>query len=193
MIFRRDGIIRASVRFEEDGLNNPELQEVRDQIIAFLPRLRRFCMALTGSADAGDDLTQSTIERALVRLDQYQQGTRLDSWMFKIAQNINIDAARSRMRRGMQVDIEALETVVGDDGRQITEGRSALAKAQAAMAALPEDQRVLMALVVIDGQSYKNAAEALRIPMGTVMSRIARARQTISLALGGGAGTAQGI
>jgi RNA polymerase sigma-70 factor, ECF subfamily len=136
-------------------LDDPELQEARDQIIALLPRLRRFCMALSGSADAGDDLTQSTIERALERLEQYQQGTRLDSWMFRIAQNINIDAARSRARRGTQVDVEALDTVMGDDGRQVTEGRSALAKAQAAMAALPDDQRTLMALVVMGSRTSR--------------------------------------
>jgi RNA polymerase sigma-70 factor, ECF subfamily len=186
------GINPASTRYEEYGLDDPELQEARDQIIALLPRLRRFCMALSGSADAGDDLTQSTIERALERLEQYQQGTRLDSWMFRIAQNINIDAARSRARRGTQVDVEALDTVMGDDGRQVVEGRSALAKAQAAMAALPEEQRTLMALVVIDGQSYKQASEMLGIPIGTVMSRIARARQSIGFALGGARST-QGV
>jgi RNA polymerase sigma-70 factor, ECF subfamily len=166
-------------------LNDPELQAVRDQIIALLPRLRRFCMALAGSADAGDDLTQSAIERALGRLDQWQQGTRLDSWVFRIAQNINIDAARSRIRRGTQVDVEALDSVAGDDGREITEARSSLARAQKAMAELPDDQRALMALVVIEGKSYKDAAETLGIPMGTVMSRIARARATISLAVNG--------
>jgi RNA polymerase sigma-70 factor, ECF subfamily len=188
----KSGISPASTRYEEYGLTDPELQEARDQIVALLPRLRRFCMALTGSADAGDDLTQSTIERAMVRLDQFQQGTRLDSWMFRIAQNINIDAARSRARRGTQVDVEALDTVMGDDGRQVVEGRSALAKAQAAMAALPEEQRTLMALVVIDGQSYKQASEMLGIPIGTVMSRIARARQSIGFALGGARST-QGV
>jgi RNA polymerase sigma-70 factor, ECF subfamily len=183
--FAREGIFSAPARFEDDGLNDLELQAVRDQIIALLPRLRRFCMALTGTADAGDDLTQSTVERALGRLDQWQVGTRLDSWMFRIAQNINIDAARSRARRGTQIGVEILDGAMGDDGRVVTEGRSALAKAQSAMAALPDDQRALMALVVVEGKSYKDAAETLGIPLGTVMSRIARARQAISLAMGG--------
>ncbi len=164
-------------------MSNPDPNVVRSEMIALLPRLRRFCMAKTGSTDAGDDLTQETIERALERIDQWQQGTRLDSWMFRIAQNINVDAARSRARRGIQVDMEALESVSGDDGRTITESRSALASARAAMAALPDDQRALMALVVIDGKSYKDAADILDIPMGTVMSRIARARKSISIAV----------
>ncbi len=160
---------------------------VREQIVALLPRLRRFCLALAGSADAGDDLVQSTIERALMRIEQYQAGTRLDSWMYRIAQNINIDAARARKVRGVQVDVDQLEAVVGDDGRQIVEGRSALTKARAAMASLPEDQRALMALVVLDGQSYKEAAETLAIPIGTVMSRIARARKSIDVFVHSGA------
>jgi RNA polymerase sigma-70 factor, ECF subfamily len=153
---------------------------VRDQMIALLPRLRRFCTAITRSAELGDDLTQATIERALSRIDQWSDGTKLDSWMFRIAQNINIDQARSRKTRGISVDIDVLDTVTGDDGREIVEARDGLARVQAAMAKLPEDQRALLALVAIDGQSYKEAADILDIPIGTVMSRISRARATLA-------------
>lgn len=155
--------------------------QVRDQLITLLPRLRRFCMALTKSADAGDDLLQATVERALTRFEQYQEGTRLDSWLFRIAQNIYIDELRSKARRGIVVDIDNIPNIAVDDGMQIVEGRSELAKARDAMANLPEDQRMLMALIVIDGQSYKQAAEILDIPIGTVMSRLARARRAIDL------------
>jgi RNA polymerase sigma-70 factor, ECF subfamily len=158
---------------------------VRDEIVALLPRLRRLCLALTRSADAGDDLVQSTIERALSRIDQWKQGTRLDSWMFRIAQNIFIDGVRARKRSGVQIDVEMLENVKGDDGRQITEERSALARAREAIAALPDEQRALVALVIIDGQSYKDAAAILDIPIGTVMSRLARARQSIDVFVNG--------
>lgn len=153
---------------------------VRDQMVALLPRLRRFCTAITRSAELGDDLTQATIERALSRIDQWNDGTKLDSWMFRIAQNINIDQARSRKTRGISVDIDVLDTVTGDDGREIVEARDGLARVQAAMAKLPEDQRALLALVAIDGQSYKEAADILDIPIGTVMSRISRARATLA-------------
>ena len=136
-------------------------------------------MAIAGGNDAGDDLVQSTVERALMRSDQWQQGTRLDSWMFRIAQNIRIDQARAAKVRGVQVDVDELVTLEGEDGRATVEARSDLAAAQRAMAALPEDQRALMALVVLDGQSYKDAAEILDIPVGTVMSRLARARRAI--------------
>lgn len=153
----------------------------RAQIVALLPRLRRFCAALTRSGDAGDDLCQATIERALTRGDQFEPGTRLDSWMYRIARNLQIDGARRQKTRGTEIDIDNAFDVAGEDGRTIVEGRSDLHRAQAAMARLPEEQRALMALVVLDGQSYKDAAEILAIPIGTVMSRLARARRAIEL------------
>jgi RNA polymerase sigma-70 factor (ECF subfamily) len=159
----------------------PILQSVRDDIVALVPRLRRFCQALTRSADAGDDLAQATIERALSRIDQWQQGTRLDNWMFKIARNIFIDAIRTSKRRGTHVDVDVLVDLSGEDGRRLTEARSDLARARQAIAALPDEQRTLVALVIVDGRSYKEAASILDIPIGTVMSRIARARQSIDI------------
>lgn len=157
----------------------PAGSDARDQIVAFLPRLRRFCLAVTRSADAADDLLQSTVERALSRLDQWQEATRLDSWMFRIAQNLHIDQIRSRRTRGVSVDVDEAFDLSGGDGRSVVEARSDLSAARRAIAALPEDQRSLVALVVLDGQSYKDAAEILGIPIGTVMSRIARARRSI--------------
>lgn len=160
-------------------------EDVKPRIIAFLPRLRRFCLALTGSNDRCDDLLQETVERALTRIEQWQAGTSLESWMFRIAQNLHIDDARKQGRRGQQVDIEQLADVSGEDGRTIVEVRSELEHAQKAMAALPDEQRILLALVVIDGRSYREVAEILELPMGTVMSRISRARQAIDLYLNG--------
>lgn len=165
--------------FGDDQINRPSLEATKHEIIALLPRLRRFCMGLTGSLDAGDDLTQSTVERALRRVSQWQQGTRLDSWMFRIARNINIDEARARIRRTVQCDSSVIDNVIGEDGRDITENRSTLACVRTAMTKLSEDQRALMLLVVVEGKSYREAAEALHIPIGTVMSRIARARRVI--------------
>ncbi len=164
---------------------NAEMEGVRARIVAFLPRLRRFCAVLARSEDRGDDLMQATVERALTRIEQWQTGTSLESWMFRIAQNIHIDEARSQARRGQRVDIDEAFSLAGDDGRIVVEGRSDLERARLAMAALPEEQRALMALVVLDGRSYKEAAEILEIPIGTVMSRLARARQAIDRALHG--------
>ncbi len=158
---------------------------LRQDVIAILPRLRRFCMALANGMDAGDDLCQATVERALSREDQFIPGTRLDSWMYRIAKNIHIDQIRRLKTRGVEIDVDDAFTISGDDGVQIVEGRSDLAKAQAAMAALPDDQRILLALVVLDGKSYREASDILEIPMGTVMSRIARARRSIDIFVNG--------
>ncbi len=160
-------------------------EDVKPRIIAFLPRLRRFCMALTGSNDQCDDLLQETVERALARIEQWQAGTSLESWMFRIAQNLHIDRIRAQGRRGKMVDVEELADLSGDDGRTITEARSEFAHVQTAMAALPEEQRILLALVAIDGRSYQEAAEITGMPIGTVMSRISRARHALDLYLNG--------
>lgn len=157
---------------------------MRAAIVATLPRLRRFCQAMAGNAADGDDLMQATVERALRRADQFEPGTRLDSWMYRIAQNIHIDGARAARRRGTAIDVDALLGIAGSDGRETVENRSQLSAAQRALQALPDDQRAVFALVVIEGRSYRDTAETLEVPVGTVMSRLARARARIALCLG---------
>lgn len=164
---------------------------MRAAIVGALPRLRRFCTGLTGNAQDGDDLMQSTVERALARSGQFEPGTRIDSWMFRIAQNLQIDAVRAATRRGVQVPVEALPETAGEDGRETLEQRSELAAAQRALQAIPEDQRAAFLLVVVEGYSYREAAEALGVPVGTIMSRLARARGRIEAAIGRGAGDGQ--
>jgi RNA polymerase sigma-70 factor, ECF subfamily len=166
-------------------------EAMRAAIVAALPRLRRFCTGLAGNAQDGDDLMQSTVERALSRAGQFQPGTRIDSWMFRIAQNLRIDAARAARRGGVQVPVEALPESVGEDGREVLEQRSELAAAQRALQAVPEDQRAAFLLVVVEGLSYREAAEALGVPVGTIMSRLARARGRIEAAIGRGPGGVQ--
>ena len=153
--------------------------ELRQQIVSVLPRLRRFCLALARRQDVADDICQATVERALSRADQFVTGSRMDSWMYKIAQNIWIDEGRKRRTRGQEVAVDEAYGMVGSDGVKEIEGRSDLARARSALASLPEDQRTLITLVVLDGMSYKEASETLDIPMGTVMSRISRARRAI--------------
>lgn len=165
--------------------------EFRSAVIAALPRLRRFCQGLAGNAQDGDDLMQSTVERALSRADRFEPGTRIDSWMFRIAQNLRIDAARSAQRRGFHVPIEDMPDTGGEDGRTTVENRSDLAAAQRALQAVPEDQRAAFLLVVVEGMSYREAADALDVPVGTIMSRLARARGRIEQAIGRGTGGLQ--
>ena len=169
----------------------PDAQALRGAIVAALPRLRRFCRGLTGHGEDGDDLMQSTVERALARAHQFEPGTRVDAWMFRIARNLHIDAVRAGSRRGQQVDIEAVAETQGEDGRELLENRSDLAAAQRALQAVPEDQRSAFLLVVVEGLSYREAAEVLEVPVGTIMSRLARARARIDAVVGRGGGGLQ--
>jgi RNA polymerase sigma-70 factor (ECF subfamily) len=159
--------------------------ELRTRLIQLIPRLRRFAVALTGDLDQADDLVQETCARALSRIAQWQEGTRLDSWMYRIAQNIWLDNLRANRARGAHVPLEVSD-ISGTDGRAVVESRLALAAVTKAIATLPEDQRVLVALVCIDGLSYKEAAEITDVPIGTVMSRLARARRQLHAYLEGG-------
>jgi RNA polymerase sigma-70 factor (ECF subfamily) len=155
-------------------------QSVRNQIAALLPRLRRFALGLTGNPADADDLVQDAVERALRNLHQWQQGTRLDSWMFRITQNLWIDAVRARRVRAVVAhDPEAAEKVAVDGAREV-EARLTFADTVRALAELPEEQRAVVALVLIDGMSYRDAADTLNVPMGTVTSRLARARMALA-------------
>jgi RNA polymerase sigma-70 factor (ECF subfamily) len=179
-------IFKAPERYLPDPRGGRRVtDEIRTRMVEILPRLRRFAVALTGDLDQGDDLVQETCMRALSRVEQWQPGTRLDSWMYRIAQNLWLDRMRAKKVRGVQVDIEAAEALAGPNGRQVVESRLTLQAVGAAMAHLPDDQRTLIALVCIDGLSYKEAAEVTQTPIGTVMSRLARARRELHARLEG--------
>jgi RNA polymerase sigma-70 factor (ECF subfamily) len=143
-----------------------------------LPRLRRFARALTqGNSDA-DDLVQLTVEKCLRERGQWAEGSKLDSWMFAAMRNAWIDETRMRSRRR--------ESFVAGEAEQVWDRSVASEElkvqamsVQSAMAALPTDQRVAVALVLVDGMSYQEAAQLLGIPEGTLTSRLSRARATL--------------
>jgi RNA polymerase sigma-70 factor (ECF subfamily) len=157
----------------------------RDEIAQLLPRLRRFGRTVTHHREDADDLVQIAVERALRHLDQWQPGTRLDSWLYRIMKNAWIDEVRARSRRDeVPVDEAFAETVgVSETGRQI-----ARLSVQAAMALLPEDQRIAVGLVLVEGLPYKEAAQVLDIPIGTLTSRLARGREALQATLGDSGG-----
>ena len=148
-------------------------------MVAFLPRLRRFAYGLSGDAAQADDLAQDACVRALTHRDQWQPGTKFESWMFRITQNLWIDKRRSMKSKGIHQDLDSVDEPSGVDGRDVMEGRLTLAAVMQGMKALSDEQRTLMVLVCIEGASYKEAAETLEVPIGTVMSRLARARQML--------------
>jgi RNA polymerase sigma-70 factor (ECF subfamily) len=158
-----------------------------DQLIAVLPRLRRFARGLTGSAVEADDLVQAACERALARQHQFQEGTRFDSWMFRIVQTIWIDQVRARDVRKESGEV-AEERLGSDEPVRRVEARLALAEVRRAVDRLPPDQRTALLLVTVDGLSYKEAAEVVRVPVGTIMSRLARARIALQSQLETGSG-----
>jgi RNA polymerase sigma factor (sigma-70 family) len=155
------------------------LDAFQRQLIDLLPRLRRFARTLvTAPADA-DDLVQTTVERALARRDQWREGTRLDWWTMRILKNAWIDQGRSSQRRGQVVDFaEAAEFLADPTQAGEADRVGAMAVAQA-MSRLPEDQRVAVALVLVEGFSYAEAADLLSIPPGTLNSRLVRGRTAL--------------
>jgi RNA polymerase sigma-70 factor (ECF subfamily) len=150
-----------------------------DELSALLPRLRRFAHGLSRNTADADDLTQLTIERALRSREQWQPGSRLDSWAYKIMRNLWIDAARSRSRREkFEAPPEEAETV-GEDPREAIEASLDLKRIMQAMDLLPDEQREVVALILIEGFGYREAAEMLDLPIGTVSSRLVRGRTAL--------------
>jgi RNA polymerase sigma-70 factor (ECF subfamily) len=163
------------------------LASIEREIVGLLPRLRRLARALARQAADADDLVQLTVERALARRDQWTPGTRLESWVFRIMKNAWIDESRARSRRGKLFAAEDEGERVGDAGAQVLEDRLAVGEVARAMQKLPEDQRLAVALVLVDGLSYKDAAEVLEVPAGTLTSRLVRGRAALLAELQGAA------
>ena len=154
------------------------------ELSALLPRLRRFAHGLSRSTADADDLTQMTIERALRAKAQWQAGSRLDSWLYKIMRNLWIDTVRSRGRRDqLEAPAEDAE-ILGHDPRDGIEASIDLQRVMAAMDRLPCEQREVVALILIEGFGYREAAEMLSLPIGTVSSRLVRGRMALLALVG---------
>ena len=158
-------------------------KNVHEELAALLPRLRRFARNLTRNPHDADDVVQMACERALAKLDQWRRDARLDSWMFKIVRNVWIDELRSRGRRSkLFASPEAGENI----GDSPLDRETDLMSVQSAMARLPEEQRTAVSLVLVEGLPYKEAAEVLDVPIGTLTSRLARGREALQAMLAPG-------
>ena len=151
-----------------------------DDLVALLPNLRRFALSLCRRADMADDLVQITAERAFAARERFDPATRLDAWLFRILRNAWIDETRRAATRGPAVDIADVPEAAVVDGPRETEAHLMLLRTREAMETLPEDQRAVMLLVCVEDLTYREAAEVLDIPIGTVMSRLARARLALA-------------
>ena len=158
-----------------------ELNErIKDDIASLIPRLRKFARVLTGSMVDADDVVQSTVEKAMRNIEQWQAGTRLDSWLFAIARNLWIDDRRLARNRKPHEDVETMFDLTGDHGVDIVETRDRQRAVRRAIDGLPPEQRELVALVMLEGLAYREAADLLDIPIGTVMSRLSRAKLVLA-------------
>ena len=146
-----------------------------------IPRLRRYARALTGERVAADDLVQDTLERALSRFHLWRRGSDLRAWLFTIMHNIFINQVRSRMR----YPHEALDEPTADALQYREPDWSDLRDIGDALAKLPVEQRTVVLLVGLEQFTYEEAARVLEVPIGTVMSRLSRARERMRTLLGG--------
>lgn len=123
-------------------------------------------------------MVQMALERSLTRLHQFEPGTRLDSWLFRIVQTTWLDEKRRVGRRRLSDAPEAIESAVGP-GQFESHTIELRADISKALDELNDDQRALVLLVLVEGHSYEEASVTLDLPIGTVMSRLSRARQTL--------------
>ena len=158
---------------------NGKTEQLQTGLIELLPELRRFAYSLTCDRDAADDLTQSALERALTKASAWDSSRPLKFWVFRIARNLWLDQLRAEKVRGNIEDIDDEGVDIADDRLAAMHTTQELREVTNKMRELPEDQRAVLALVAMEGYSYKEAAELLDIPVGTVMSRLSRARKTL--------------
>jgi RNA polymerase sigma factor (sigma-70 family) len=155
-----------------------------DGLTALLPRLRRFAHALSRNPADSDDLTQATVERALRSRSQWEPGTRLDSWLYRIMRNLWVDTIRSRGRReDLHAPVEEAERI-GEDPRAAIDASIDLRRAMNAMQRLPDEQREIVALILIEGFGYRECSQILNLPIGTVSSRLVRGRNALLKMIG---------
>ena len=157
-------------------------------IIAILPNLQRYALSLCRRADVADDLVQVAAEKAFRSRDKYDPSQRLDVWMLRILRNTWIDEMRRAKTRGTEIDVQDNPDLLHAPAAHAAETRLELGAALAAIYALPDAQRDVMILVCVEELSYREAADILDVPVGTVMSRLARARRALAESLGIGGG-----
>ena len=157
------------------------MTDIEQSVEQHIPRLRRYARALTGERAAADDLVQDTLERALSRFHLWRRGSDLRAWLFTIMHNIFVNQARARMRHPH----EALDEPTADALQYREPDWSELRDIGDALARLPVEQRTVVLLVGLEQFTYDEAARVLEVPIGTVMSRLSRARERMRVLLGG--------
>ena len=150
----------------------------RHAIVDLIPRLRRYARALVGDRASADDLVQDTLERAWAKFHLYRGGTDLRAWLFTVMHNVHVN--RIRALRPTNV----LEDEMPEMAQRAAQGDSLMVRdLDRALAKLPDEQREVLLLIALEDMSYDEAARALGIPIGTVMSRLSRARERLRVTM----------
>ena len=144
-------------------------------ILAEIPRLRRYARAMLGNRTAADDLVQDTLERAWIRLSQWRSGSDLRAWLFSIMHNLRVDQLRRPAVPTQSMDEDEVGTPTRATQTDVLEVRDI----ESSLSQLPDEQREVLLLVALEEMSYAEIAEALAIPVGTVMSRLSRGRERL--------------
>ncbi len=152
------------------------LEEFGIQVVQHIPRLRRYARALTGERTAADDLVQDTLERACNKLHLWRRGSDLRAWLFTIMHNVFINQVRGRRA---VADVPLNDEIMELPSRGSQAERLEIRDLDAALARLPDEQREVLLLIALEQMSYEETAKALGIPIGTVMSRLSRARERL--------------
>jgi len=149
---------------------------LKAEMIRLIPKLRGFALRLCRNPDQADDLVQTTCERAIRSLDQFDPATRLDSWMYRILQNLYFNTQRDTVNRARLFEQAMLDYDDTYDGQRAAVSKLELQQVRRFIGELDEDNRTVLMMIAVDGRSYKDVAEELQVPIGTVTSRLARAR-----------------
>ena len=144
------------------------------RLVELIPRLRRYARALVGDRATADDLVQDTLERAWTKLHLYRRGTDLRAWLFTVMHNVHVNRVRaSRLT-------DTLEDEMPELAQRAAQGDALLVRdLDRAITRLPDEQRAVLLLVTLEEMSYEQVARTLGIPIGTVMSRLSRARDKL--------------
>jgi RNA polymerase sigma-70 factor (ECF subfamily) len=147
-----------------------------EHLVELIPRLRRYARALVGDRASADDLVQDTLERAWAKLHLYRRGTDLRAWLFTVMHNVHVNKVRATRVT------DTLEEELPELGQRASQGDALLVRdLDRAIARLPAEQRAVLLLVTLEEMSYEEVARALGIPIGTVMSRLSRAREKLRM------------
>jgi RNA polymerase sigma-70 factor (ECF subfamily) len=167
---------RASEKSTRGGGGAKVSDEFREGLLAAIPSLRAFAFSLIGRSDRADDLVQETMMKAWAHHSSFQEGTNLRAWLFTMMHNLRINGARSLRREGFALPPDAASRL-SSPATQV--GRLTLRDLERALAALEEEHRAVVLLVGLEGLSYEEVADVLALPLGTVRSRLSRARMRL--------------